>query len=643
MYGLGIDTGGTYTDAAIMNLNEGVILSANKALTTHKDLIVGIRNCLNGLNTSVFSKIKFVAVSTTLATNTTLEKKGYPCGLIEIGFDSNGLTPAEFVLNIPGGHDSNGNELESPKEYIKNVDDFIETTKGKVASYAISSYFGTRNPEHEILIRDHIQNKTSLPVVCGHELSQSLGFSERSTTAVLNAQLIPVITEFLGSIKSVLKKEGISATIMVMKCDGSLVNIDGAVLKPVETIFSGPAASLVGAAYLTKTDKCIAIDIGGTSTDISMISNNMPDVCEDGAVVGGWKTKVKAIKITTSALGGDSHIWYSKELHFGPNRVVPLCLCASEFPEIIDVMNGNDLPSERIFNSIIQKTTFFMKNKKLPFYEMSENEKELYDNLAQYPLNIIDIGERVGKHPILISKSIKSLVQKDFVTMVGFTPTDALHITGEYIHGNREASLAGARLLGEVMGKTPEEVGTLVKSLFTKKVAYSILNYFLPLSPKETLNEILDASDYFIPKVKIPIVLIGAPVSPYADDLKHYIDSEVYVPEYYSIGNAIGALVGNIILSKSALLRLESYGSNRYILFSTAGRYSFETYREALEFSEKILSESIYEELSSYGINSAKISLNELGKKINKKGIILEVTLQAQAVVSPIKSGVVSG
>lgn len=338
--GLGIDTGGTYTDVAIMDMSNGTIIESNKALTTYPDLIRGIKNSIEGLDPRYFKRIKFVSVSTTLATNTTLEGKGYPAGLILIGHTIPKKLVNHYTVSIQGGHDSSGNEI-APLEDLETIRDFVKQVKNKVAAFAVSGYFGVRNPEHELKVKEIIQEMTGLPVVCGHELSTSLGAYERAVTALLNAELIPVSKQFINSVRTIMQEKEIKATLMMMKCDGSLVSIEEALQKPVESIFSGPAASLVGAAYLTGLDTCVTVDVGGTSTDISMISGGIPEISSSGAKVGDWKTMVKAIRMETSALGGDSLVWIKRKTYLGPTRAIPLCLAASEFPCLLDKLKKN--------------------------------------------------------------------------------------------------------------------------------------------------------------------------------------------------------------------------------------------------------------------------------------------------------------
>ena len=117
-------------------------------MTTYQDLVTRIKNRLNELDQIYLKDINFTSVSTTLATNTTLEGKGYPAGLILIGYSISKKMPTEHMIAISGGHDSDGNEI-APLEGLEEVKEFVLENQKKVASFAISSYFGVRNPDHE--------------------------------------------------------------------------------------------------------------------------------------------------------------------------------------------------------------------------------------------------------------------------------------------------------------------------------------------------------------------------------------------------------------------------------------------------------------------------------------------------------------
>jgi N-methylhydantoinase A/oxoprolinase/acetone carboxylase beta subunit len=148
-YSLGIDAGGTYTDTVLIRDTDGAIVDSNKALTSYPDLHFGIKNVIGGLNPEYLKNIKLVSVSTTFSTNTILEGTGFPVALILIGdHPVEKQLPTKHVLFVSGGHDHNGEE-EATLD-LETVEKFALRVKDKVSAFAISSYFSTRNPEHEL-------------------------------------------------------------------------------------------------------------------------------------------------------------------------------------------------------------------------------------------------------------------------------------------------------------------------------------------------------------------------------------------------------------------------------------------------------------------------------------------------------------
>lgn len=153
-----------------------------------------------------------------------------------------------------------------------------------------------------------VSRMLGIPAVCGHDLSSGLGFSERAATCVMNARLIPVIADLMESVKKVMAEYGISAPLMMVRGDGSMMGEAEAKRKPVETVMSGPAASLIGAMRMTGMKDAIVMDMGGTTTDIGILRNGRPRLEPEGATIGGTRTRVMAAEISTSGIGGDSRI-----------------------------------------------------------------------------------------------------------------------------------------------------------------------------------------------------------------------------------------------------------------------------------------------------------------------------------------------
>ncbi|WP_231622076.1 hydantoinase/oxoprolinase family protein [Methanococcoides methylutens] len=637
--GLGIDTGGTYTDSIIMDISTGTVMDSNKSLTTHSNLIKGIKKSIEGLDNSYLKDIEFVSVSTTLATNTTLEGKGHPAGLILIGHSITGALSTDHVLSIKGGHDADGNVIEELDD-LGLVEDFVMENKDKVSSFAVSSYFGVRNPEYEIIVKGLIGELTDKPVVCGHELSSSLGAYERAVTALLNAQLIPVTDQFIRSILSVMEEKGIDADLMMMKCDGSLVRIEDALKKPVESIFSGPAASLVGASHLAGVKTCLTMDVGGTSTDVSMISNGIPETSDSGAKVGGWSTMVKAIKMCTSALGGDSHVWVQTGVSIGPKRVTPLCLAAYNHPELIGKLAEMEKPNVRHMNDIIQPTTFFVRSgpelQGMKNSVLSSNEREVLDVLGDEPLSLSDISMKLGEHTLMFSSILASLVKKRYVQQIGFTPTDALHVLRDYIKWDSKASCLGAELLAEYLDMGMGSFCSYIKEQVVKNMSLNIISFFEEDVKRSDIEKMIDFSSPVTFKVNHPVVLVGGPVKAYLNDINNMIDANIIVPEHHEVGNAVGALLGDVVHRTDVLVRGAGAGSNQYAVFSETGREVFDEYTDAVAHGLELSKNLIAEHMTGYGLDMSMISFDLTRHDVRSGfGPNLETRLVATGIGSP--------
>lgn len=607
-YSLGIDAGGTYTDAVILRDSDSKILDTGKALTTYPDLMTGIRNAIDKLNPEYLKKVKLVSVSTTLSTNTILEKTGYPVGLILVGdYTIPKELPADHCITVRGGHNSNGEELY-PLD-INAVEQFALSLKKKVSAFAVSAYFSTRNPEHELRIKEVILKLTGHPVVCGHELSQELGAYERAATAVLNAQLIPITYQFIHSIIAEVKERNLDAKVLMLKCDGSVIDIKGAKLRPIETIFSGPAASVVGASHLSGLDTCAVIDVGGTSTDVSIIKNGVPELCEKGAVVGDWQTRVKAIKMETSASGGDSHVWFRKCIRIGPRRVMPLCVAADRYPNFREKLEKNPVPLRTMLNEHIQPTNFFVRTGHTPT-NPTEGEEKLLEVIGYEPLSINEILDKMKRFPS--PAALDSLVQQRVIQIIGFTPTDALHVLGDYTEWDVETSQIGARKLARFTHLDPHSFCKKVKQQIARNMVYSLMSFILEGRGKDGIKKMLEEGVPAQYKLNIPIVMLGGPVKTYYGELKQLIDAEIIVPEHARVGNAVGALVGKGIKRIEIMIRPVSMDNpdQNFLVFSPAGRKKFDQYRVAMEYAQKTGEELILNSMKNFGLPESSIKID---------------------------------
>ena len=608
-YSLGIDAGGTYTDAVLLKDEDNTIVQSNKALTSYPDPLEGITKAIDGLDPVCFRDVKVVSVSTTLSTNSILEGTGSPVAMILIGnYDIKQELPTRHFLQVKGGHDHNGIETDDLEE--DPIKDFILQVKNKVSAFAISSYFSVRNHDHELRTKEMIMELTGLPVVCSHELSQDLGAFERAVTAFLNAQLIPVTERFMTTVESEIRSRGIDAKIFMLKCDGSVIGIQSALKKPIESIFSGPAGSLVGASFLSKKETCAVIDVGGTSTDISVIYNGVPEMSDSGAVVGGWRTRVKAIKMETSAMGGDSHVWVKGEnISIGPRRVIPLCRAAVLYPDFLEQLKINPIPSKVRIGVNYQPTKFYLRTD-YETLETSPEEREVLEAVKKHPTSTTEIFNRIKKYPG--SKIFDSLIQKRLLQPIGFTLTDALHVLGEYTERNAEAANIGAEMLGSLVDMDRYEFARYIKREFAKNMACDLVAFFLDGVEKAEIRKIFDIQSPAKFKIEVPVVLIGGPVRAFVKEIQEILDAEIILPEYSSVGNAAGALAAKGVRRFEVLIRPASMAAPdwEFLVFSEHGKSNFYEYQEALDYAVNLGETTVLSYMKEAGLDPSHIKID---------------------------------
>mgnify|MGYP002381938021 CR=1 FL=1 len=348
---LGIDTGGTFTDAVLYDEAARTVVASAKSPTTHDDLSIGVVGAISAvLRRSCVdpSVVDLVSLSTTLATNALVEGRGGRVGAVVIGFDADVLGRAGLdaalggdpVLLVTGGHDAHGGEVARFDPTALGAALAASGWAERVEGVAVVSQFSVRNPSHEIAAMRVVREVTGLPVTCSHLLSAGLNGPKRLVTAILNARLTGLIAALVGTVERSMAALGVEAPLMVVRGDGSLVSAAFVRERPIETILSGPAASIVGAAHLTGLSDAVVSDIGGTTTDIAILRDGTPRISDEGAKVGGHATMVRAVAMHTHGLGGDSEVRHDDRavgcrLVLGPRRVIPICSLATTRPDLV--------------------------------------------------------------------------------------------------------------------------------------------------------------------------------------------------------------------------------------------------------------------------------------------------------------------
>ncbi|MEM7256723.1 MAG: hydantoinase/oxoprolinase family protein, partial [Pseudomonadota bacterium] len=564
---LGIDTGGTYTDAVLMS--EGKVISKSKSLTTRHNLVEGIRASMQQvLAVRDAADVSLVSLSTTLATNAIVEGHGARAALFLVGYQQSQLRLAHLndatrdlpVVFIGGGHDAGGHEKEALD--LQAAADELSRLDG-VSAIAVSSMFSVRNPEHEIKLRELIRTTAGIPVSCGHELSAALDAPRRALTALINARLIPLIKDLINATESCLTQAGINAPLMVVRGDGSLVSAEFAQSSPVETILSGPAASVIGAQFLAQTDDMIVSDIGGTTTDVAMIVNGEPRLSVNGASVNGWRTMVRAVQIETHGLGGDSEIHYDRQqrrFSIGPHKVTPLCTLADRYPGIVQDLQGFvDEPWTKT-----NMAKFIVLRSDPGKLKLTAQQRALVEQVASHPQSMQSVFAE--RH---FSLALKRLTETGVLTIAAFTPTDAAHVCGWYKHWDPAASVLGATLLSRYsrfnLGIEWPDEKSFCESMLAQVsresamcMTASAINemngaFGVALHPQQRtlLDQMFDGdltqtTSLLSMRARLnrPVVGIGAPASSFYPPMTDYLDVDVLVPEHAEVANAIGAVVG---------------------------------------------------------------------------------------------------
>ncbi|WP_407313528.1 hydantoinase/oxoprolinase family protein [Desulfosporosinus sp. SB140] len=592
---LGIDTGGTYTDGVVVELRNKQILKKAKALTTREDLSIGIRNCIAYLDFEDFKNISAVSLSTTLATNAIVEGRGCEVGLLMIGSDPIDTLPVRHYYVLPGGHDIKGHP-NAELDLVKTRQAICEL-KGKVDAIAISGYLSVRNPEHEIAVMKMVNEILDLPVVCAHQLTTSLGFHERTVTAVLNARLIPIITELIESVKKVLNEKEIKAPLMIVKGDGCMMGEALAREKPIETILSGPASSIIGGTFLTKTADALVLDMGGTTTDIAILKNGIPRINQEGATVGGWLTRVQAAQIYTYGLGGDSYIQIHKdgEILIGPQRVWPLSVVAYHHPYLINELKVNfDQTYDLMFS---QATDCFMFLKQATSEVLNDLENKVVEILQSGPRSLYYLTQKLNIDPNLLN--LQHLINLGVLARISLTPTDILHTKGIYNQWNREAAEIGVEVLANRTRKSPDEfirsasekiindlcitclqslVGCDEQSIKIKNTPEVM--YFMQKALSPVQDQGFDCSY----KINMPIVGLGAPVWAWLPEVAKKMNTSLVIPEHAEVANAVGAATGKIMETVKVLIK-PGENDGTYLMHAPWERKMFEILEDAVSYA----------------------------------------------------------
>jgi hypothetical protein len=453
----------------------------------------------------------------------------------------------------------------------------------------------------------------------------------------------------------------------------------------VETILSGPAASIWGARFLTAIDNGLVIDIGGTTSDMALIVDGQPSISASGATIADWSTHVRAVDIDTIGLAGDSSVSISRDRHLslGPCRAEPLAVLAHDEPQVLDELQRLlSLGDKR--SSMIQPVEFFRILREPGGHELSRTEALTFEALRGGTLSRDRLGQLAGvMDPSMVPTG--RLESLGIIQRATLTPTDILHVQGSFTRWNVQAAQLGLRLFALAMELSDEALAELVMETFIRQATEHLVGRILrqpagfvqdgvavrqsgaslPHSMTgrtgfhrsgnhrhgvnrpgtTTLDEgllqlLLSSQDHLgfllTPSYRHPLIAIGAPASALAPGLATRMGAKLVIPEHADVANAVGAIVSMEYLVVEAVVSPKDEG---FVVHGPKSRKTFAELEPAKEWAGKhamiLLEERIAEEGQSGLLYQKELQCKDSIAETSWGPIFVECTVRAVGVCKP--------
>jgi N-methylhydantoinase A/oxoprolinase/acetone carboxylase beta subunit len=650
MIGIGIDTGGTYTDAVAYDFDTGKIIGKGKSPTTRDDLSRGIRDALRTLPEHCLREAASVSVSTTLATNACVENKGGRAKLVLMGATRDllkqinaekkyGLKP-DNVLCLENHDSFDGSVRDDPDwDAVIGANDawFREADALSIAAL-YSVYNGANNEKNA---KQALSEHYRVPIIMAHELAAEKNVMERGATALLNARLLPVMQNFIESVEDAIAGEGISAAPASIRSDGSLMSNALALQRPVDTILSGPAASILGGSILASEPECVIVDMGGTTTDISLVKGGAPKMADAGIRIGGWRTQIKGVYINTCALGGDSAVHLNEgTLTLSPRRVIPYCMAASMWPGVREELRRlaeSSYPYSNEFHEIL-----ILLREPEDSEKFSQSERALCRALRNGPRMIRFLTQQDGVEKYCLNT--ERLEAEGIIIRSGLTPTDIMHISGDFTAYDTEASRLAAEYYMRCMHLSNlERFCSDVYDLVSYKLYLSILTVVLDDQYPGVFANGLDpqmsaiANDFWQRKDRglfdrlglrrrPALVGIGAPTHIFLQSVADVLGARCVIPEHAEVANALGAVAASVnVHIKVEIHPVITYGViESYTVHAPHGVLQYKYLKDAFGAAKKAAEE-------------------EAEAEARRRGALGELSITSTASSRDLRSGTGSG
>jgi len=644
---IGIDTGGTCTDAVVFDYDKKSVIAKSKTLTTREDLSIGISKALDMLPEEYIKNAALVCLSTTLATNACVEDKGGRAKLVIFGLTDELMErlKVEETYGIKHGNvrcvdthsSADGQRIDEPN-WDALMDEFDPWIKGNDYMAAAELYGPTNGATCEKKFKAIIKEKYKLECVCANELTDKVDVIQRGATALLNARLLPIIQQFIDIATKDIRKRGCNAPIMVVRSDGSFMSTDATAIKPVETILSGPAASILAGKLMAGDDNYMVVDMGGTTSDVSMVVNGRTKNVGKGIRVGNWKTSVEGVFVDTFALGGDSTIRNVKgELTLFSRRCVPLCTAATKYSEVLPQLV--ELSEAKQFSKYPLYEFLCLVNMPSSIERYNKYEVMMLDLLKDGPCSLFHLTK---KGIDLYSIDTTRLEDEGIIIRFGLTPTDLMHIKGDYVEYDKRASLIALEyiLRDNRLDVTEYAINSLVEEgydIVEEKMYCNLVRIMLTQDYAKKFEKGLgDNLEFLIkeswrryksgrdtmnlPSFRTNMLLlgVGAPTHVFLPEVAKALGTKCILPQNAEVGNAIGAVMAELVVVARVEISQWQNPTIYYMVHDANGSTKYENISDATIHARKSAELAAVKEAKLRG------ATGDIEVKITQKGYVHE-------------------
>ncbi len=675
MIGIGIDTGGTYTDAVVYDMKDRRILGEGKTLTTHSRLEVCIANALDTLPEEYTARAELLTLSTTLATNACVENKGARAKLLLLGFETGMIERLKDIYADYGFYDTSRFVVMDAKAenlFSDPYDPDWEELKEKQGEYfadcasvgIVQKHPRANGGRFEKTAAAILKDSLDIPITLAYDISDEVDILKCCAGTMLNARLIPLIADFIAAVKNVMHERGMDIPIAIVRSDGSLMSEGMARDCPVETLLSGPAASVVGGSALAGTENAWIVDMGGTTTDIALLRRGIPVMADTGIRIGQWKTMVKGLYVDTFGLGGDSAVRFKdKNLYLDTARVIPVSVLAKEYPSVLEDLK--DLAGEkRSFAKMLHE--FLVLQKDISGSSgYSREEQEICALLKDGPVMTWKLAKLLGKDPYFLHT--ERLEKEGVIIKSGLTPTDMMILKGDFsIYDGKAAETALACIRKNVALK-PEEIPDAVYEMVIHKMYVNLARIFLTLKYKPEENkfrseELSTLCEWFYREAvsraerkrtatdagacasetelalttDYPLVGVGAPIHIFLGKVAELFGTKAIIPEHAGVANALGAIAGRVTTSIQVRVKAE-YKNGAcvgYSVFEGTKYHLFSEYADAEALAVKLARKQVLKKSRQQGASDnpdIRVEVKKIRSREDDFGVLFETVVTATA------------